>query len=170
MIGLPRRPGRAWPAIALALAAATGCSASDLPAQACTEIGSAVGVAVLVERDAVAAPESTALTLRVCQTDCVERQVELQPGSVAVGQSCAADDPDGSCSASSSPDGTLVGFADVATLTAGEVRLSGELHTGSSTRRLDEIALSAEPTYPNGPDCPAGGPQASVRVTSTGLR
>lgn len=163
-----RRRGGTWSALALLLAAATGCTASDLPARGCTEIGSAAGVAVVVEHGPAA--HSPTLTLRICQTDCIERPVHLEPGSVPVGQSCASDDPDGSCSASSSPDGTLVGFVAVPTLTAGDVRVDGELRTGSRVRQLTETRLTAEPTYPNGPDCPAGAVQGTVRVTAGGLR
>lgn len=118
---------------------------------------------------ATAGPRPT-LTLRICQDDCVQRAVELQPGSTTVGPTCTSNDPDGSCSVSASPDGTLVGFADVPTLSTGGVRVSGTWQTGSRTAALDEVDTTAEPTYPSGPGCPAGGPQAAIRVTSAGLR
>jgi hypothetical protein len=146
----------------------TGCAATDPPVRACTEIGSPPGVSVTVERAAVT--QGLRLTLRICQGDCLERVVDLQPGSVTVGETCSSDDPDGSCSASASPDGTMVGFVDVAALRQGAVQVSGELQTPATTTGLDEVTTTAAATYPNGPDCPAGGPQAAVRVTPTGLR
>lgn len=157
----------AWPAVALLAAATTGCTAGA-PGRACTEIGSVAGVSVVVERE-VAAGAPT-LDLTICQSDCVEAAVPLEPGAVTVGETCSPGGPDGSCSASSSPDGTLVGFIDVPSLTVGEVRVRGELTTAGSTTALDEITVAAEATYPNGRDCPAGGPQAVLRVTATGLR
>lgn len=154
---------------AVAAAAATtlayGCTAQPV---ACTEIGSPAGVSVTVDRAAV--EDGMSLRLRICQADCVEQAVDLEPGSVSVGAPCATDGPDRSCSASSSPDGTLVGFVDVATLSAGPVRISGELTTPARTTRLAETTTTAAATYPNGPDCPAGGPQAAVTVTTSGLR
>jgi hypothetical protein len=152
----------------LLIATATGCSGGEPPARACTGIGSPAGVSVTIVREAaIARPR---LTLRICQTECLSRDVELQPGSTTVGATCVSDDPDGSCSASASPDGSLVGFVDVPTLTAGDVRVSGQLRTVTASRELDEVTVSAAATYPNGQDCPAGGPQAAVRVTKSGLQ
>jgi len=159
---------RLWWLVAVVAGCASGCAAADPPVRACTEIGSPPGVTVTVERAAVA--ESLRLTLRICQNDCLERVVDLQPGSVTVGETCSSDDPDGSCSASASPDGTLVGFVDVSDLAEGAVRVSGALRAAGATTTFDEVTVSATPTHPNGPDCPAGGPQAAVRVTPTALR
>lgn len=145
-----------------------GCSALDPAGVACTEIGSPAGISVKVERD-VATP-GLELTLRICQDACIDRRVDLQPGSTTVDETCSSDDPDGSCSASSSPDGTLTGFVDLATLTVGDARVSGDLRTDVSSTPLTEISVPVAATYPNGTDCPAGGPQASVRITGEGLR
>lgn len=123
---------------------------------------------MVVEREVVTEPLT--LRLRICQADCTEQTVELQPGSVTVDEDCASDDPDGSCSASASPDGTLVGFADVDPFTAGPVRISGTMRSDSGTTTLDEVTVTAETTYPNGRDCPGEAAQASVRVTPAGLR
>ncbi len=144
-----------------------GCSATPEP-RACTEIGSPAGVSVTVERDVAAA--GARLELRLCQDTCGGRQVDLRPGAVTVGETCSSEEPDGSCSASSSPDGTLVGFVDLPQLTAGPVRVRGTLTTPRGRTALTEVTVAAEPTRPNGADCPAGGPQASVRVTADGLR
>jgi hypothetical protein len=155
-------------AAAVGAVLAVGCTATGVQPQACTEIGSPAGVSVTVVRDAVL-PAMT-LTLRICQAECVGQQVELFPGSTTVGETCDSDDPDASCSASSSPDGTMVGFVDVPGLTTGEVRIRGERRVGSSSTELAEVTVPAEATYPNGQDCPAGGPQAAIQVTGSGLR
>ena len=156
-------------AAAVGAVLSVGCTAPGVVApHACTEIGSPAGVSVTVVPDAVL--PSMTLTLRICQAECVEQPVDLLPGSTTVGETCDSDDPDASCSASSSPDGTMVGFVDVPALTIGEVRIRGELRAASSSTRFEEVTVTAAATYPNGRDCPAGGPQASIRVTRSGLR
>ena len=157
-----------WSALVLLTAMITGCTASAPPVRACTEIGSPAGVSVTVEREL--ASERPELRLRICQSECISRDVRLNPGSTTVGETCTSDDSDGSCSASASPDGSLVGFVDVSTLTVGDVRVSGRLRTDSASRELAEVTVIAAATYPNGRDCPAGGPQAAVRVTPSGLQ
>ncbi len=163
-----RRAGRGWPLVALVAAVATGCHAAAPGTQGCTEIGAQPGVSVVVEKEVVV--ESLTLRLRICQADCLEQAVELQPGSTTVDEDCTSDDPDGSCSASSSPDGTLIGFVDVTPFSAGPVRISGAMRTDSGTTTLDQVTVTAETTYPNGQGCPGEAAQASVRVTPTGLR
>jgi hypothetical protein len=166
-VGLWRRSGLLATA-AVGAALAVGCTATGASPHACTEIGSPAGVSVTVVREVVA-PALT-LSLRICQADCVEQPVDLLPGSTTVGATCASADPDATCSASSSPDGTLQGFVDVPGLTVGDVRISGELRTGASRTPLQEVTVTAEATYPNGRDCPAGGPQTAIRVTGAGLQ
>lgn len=144
-----------------------GCSAAPGP-RACTEIGSPAGLSVTVDRDEVVS--GLRLRLRICQNTCVEQPIDLRPGAVTVGETCSSAEPDGSCSASSAPDGTLVGFVDLPQLIAGPVRVSGSLTTPDGRTALAELTVAADPTRPNGPDCPAGGPQTSVRVTADGLR
>lgn len=157
-----------WAAVAACAVLGVGCSAVDPASVGCTEIGSAAGISVTVERD-VATPDLE-LTLRICQDACVDRRVDLQPGSTTVDETCSSDDPDGSCSASSSPDGTLIGFVDLAALTVGDAQVSGDLRTDGDSTPLTAITANVVTTYPNGQDCPAGGPQASVRITGEGLR
>ncbi|GAA3709790.1 hypothetical protein GCM10022204_30130 [Microlunatus aurantiacus] len=152
----------------VAVATLLGCSATDRGARACTEIGSPAGVAVTVTRDAV--PSAARLELRLCQDTCVEQLVDLRPGAVTVGETCTADDPDATCSASSSRDGTLVGFVDALQLRAGPVEISGAWTASGRRTVLAEITVLASATHPNGADCPAGGPQAAVTVTADGLR
>lgn len=153
---------------AVGAALSLGCTATGVSPHPCTEIGAPAGVAVTVVREAVA--PAMALTLRICQADCVEQPVDLVPGSTTVGATCDSADPDAGCSASSSPDGTMSGFVDVPGLTIGDVLVGGEMRAGASRTRFEEITVTAVATYPNGRDCPAGGPQASIRVTPSGLR
>ena len=155
-------------AAAVGAVLSVGCTATGVSPRACTEIGSPAGVSVTVVPDAVL--PSMTLTLRICQAECVEQPVELLPGSTTVGETCDSDDPDASCSASSSPDGTMVGFVDVPALTIGDVRIRGEREPARAALGFAEVTVAAAATYPNGRDCPAGGPQAAIRVTRSGLR
>lgn len=150
-------------------AATTACSAVGVPPTACTEIGAAPGLAVTVERGMVQS-SAPSLALTICQDACTEHEVSLQPGSTTVGATCSPGGPDSTCSASSSPDGTWVGFVDLSDLAAGDVRVSGTLGDGERIRQLAEVTVRAEVTYPNGPQCPPENVQAQVQVTEDGLR
>ncbi len=147
------------------LAGLVGCR----EAVACTEIGSASGVNVLVE--APAAPNVTALELRICWSgQCHMRAVELSPGSDTVDQGCNGTDPDSVCSATAVPNGMKVAFVDVADLPVGELSISATVTGGSKQRQLDAITVQSAATYPNGPQCGAGGNQANLTVSASGLR
>lgn len=56
------------------------------------------------------------------------------------------------------------GFADIPELPAEPVRVT----LTADGQRLDPVTVVPEPTYPNGEDCPAGGPAASVTVDRHG--
>ena len=152
--------------VAGALLLLTGCSP---PALACTEIGAPSGVSVTVL--APYAADVDALSLTICWTgaDCVESAVDLMPGSDTVDQGCSGTEPDDTCSATAVPNGTLVGFLDVAGLPAGPVTVEGTVTAGGKQRRLAEISRTAETTYPNGPQCGPGGNQLSVQLDANGL-
>ena len=67
------------------------------------------------------------------------------------------------------PTGGKSGFADIPDLPERSVDVTITL-TGL-VGELDlsgEIQLTPEPTYPNGPDCPAGGNQAQLFVDAAG--
>jgi hypothetical protein len=68
------------------------------------------------------------------------------------------------------PDGTLVGFLDVAGLPAGPVTLEGMATVEGTKHRLPKISRTAETTYPNGPQCGPGGNRLNVRLDAEGLR
>ena len=179
---------RFWAAAAVVLGL-TGCGPTEVP---CTEIGSVSGVAVTVLPPY--AEQVDRVRLEVCWSGpCTEDSVELSPGSDTVDQGCSGSDPDDTCSATAVPNGTLVGFLPVPELPAAEVRVSGtvtvagravelaELPAGpvgipatltvnGKRVRVAEVRRTAATTYPNGPDCGAGGNQLAVAVDRAGIQ
>ena len=155
---------RVWAAAAV-LVALTGCGAPEV---ACTEIGSASGVTVTVL--APYAEQVDRVRLEVCWSGpCTEGDVELSPGSDTVDQGCSGSDPDDTCSATVVPNRTLVGFLDVPELPAGEVTVRGTVTVDGQAVALAEVTRTAATTYPNGPQCAAGGNRLAVTVDRSGL-
>jgi hypothetical protein len=155
---------RRWAVASLLLLA--GCSA---PTLACTDIGSASGISVTVL--APYAAQVDAVRLEVCWAgQCSERNVELAPGSDTIDQGCSGSDPDDTCSATAVPNGTLVGFAELSELPAGPITVAATLTVDGRRVALAETARTAETTYPNGPQCGAGGNQARIEIDRTGIR
>jgi hypothetical protein len=149
-----------------ALLLVAGCSTTEV---ACTEIGAPPGVAVTVEK-AIAAEIKT-VQLTVCwDGNCHDHDVELSPGSDTIDQGCDGTDPDSVCSATAVPNGTKVGFAEVPGLPSETVTISAEVRRSGRKVMLPEIAVPAQPTYPNGPQCGPQGNQAKVIVGASGLR
>jgi hypothetical protein len=149
-----------------ALLLVAGCSPAEV---ACTEIGAPAGVAVTVEK--AIATEIEAVLLTVCWNgNCSDHDVELSTGSDAIDQGCDGTDPESVCSATAAPNGTKVGFAEVPGLPSGTVTISAEVSRSGRNVMLPEIALAAQPTYPNGPQCGPQGNQAKVIVGASGLR
>ncbi len=155
---------RTW--LAVALMTLSGCSA---PAVACTEIGAPSGVSVTVLAPYAADVDALSLTVCWAGADCVDGAVELTPGSDTVDQGCSGSAPDDVCSATAVPNGTLVGFLDVAGLPAGSVTVEGSVTVDSKQRSLAEITKTAQTTYPNGEMCPAGGNQLNVQLDADRL-
>jgi hypothetical protein len=158
-------------AAVLALLVTSGCSALE---RSCTTIGSLSGVSVTVDR--VVAADLDGLRLRVCwpldsaDPTCRDDVVELTPGTDSIDQGCASGGPDAVCSATASPNGTLVGFLQLDDLSEGRARVSGVVTIAGRRQALPPVTVAAEPSYPNGPDCGAGGQQARVTLGSDGLR
>ena len=94
----------------------------------------------------------------------------MSPGSDTIDQGCEGDEPDAACSATVVPNGTLVGFVEVPGLPAGEVLIGATLQQGKRSTRLPEVAIQAETTYPNGPQCEPAANQAQVTIGPDGLR
>ncbi|GAA3458815.1 hypothetical protein ACFFSW_34665 [Saccharothrix longispora] len=131
----------------------------------CTEIGTPVGIRVDVEH-----PDVTAVEIEVCRDgSCATPAVELRPASRAVESTCTGTGPDDSCSARSEPTGGKYGFADVPGLPTTPVAVTARLLDQSGSVLVErEIRVTPEMAYPNGPDCPAGGPQAGISVGADG--
>ncbi|KAA1424931.1 hypothetical protein FE697_003250 [Mumia zhuanghuii] len=153
----------AWAAAPLALLVACGSAADEGSVQACTMIGAPAGINVTVEPPLASGADT--VRVRVCwDGSCVDRESALLPGQQTVDEGCGGDDPDDTCSASATPDGTMQGFVDVADLPTQEVEVTTTV-LGRGTEIHDAFArVVPEPTYPNGEDCDPGGNQASVTV------
>jgi hypothetical protein len=138
------------------------------PPVACTEIGASTGVGVTLAPEV--ASGTGALALQVCfDGRCRTVPVQLSPGSSTVPLDCPTADPDAACSATAVPDGTLVGFAEVAGLPAGSVEVGATLTRNGRRQGYDPIAVESVTVYPNGTACPGEGNQAQVRLTAAGL-
>jgi hypothetical protein len=104
-------------ALALAALPAAGCQ----PAAVCPAIGQAPVVSLTVAREYAGTVK--AVRLRACQEGrCVEEELGLFPGSTAVDQGCEpGPGSDRACSATSSPDGTLIGMLMLERLTESRI-------------------------------------------------
>ena len=152
--------------LALAAFALTGCTQQ----QACTEIGAMSGVSIFVDRSM--APELSTVRLKVCwadqcQTRVVTLEINTEPTEVSP---CSTDDPDGSCSASMVPTPDKVGFAEVADLPEGAIKISATIPGPGRKALSTSIDVQATTTYPNGPQCPGQGNQAKVNLYDDGFR
>ena len=132
----------------------------------CPMIAQASVVSVTVVREYV--PEVKTLHLRACQDGiCKEADLELFPGTASVDQGCA---PDGVCSATASPDGTMMGMLMLDSLTEAPMALTatGTAPDGTAlpVRTLDFRPRGA---YPYGEQC-GRFVSASVVLDAWGLR
>jgi hypothetical protein len=147
--------------LAFVLAAATACGspAGTGGGQICTAIGTLVGVGVDVQPVIAAKVGDVALTACWSGT-CVDRTVQLRPSTAAAQQTCVGD----TCSAHMIPTGGKNGFADLPGLPSTPVQLTVRL-AGYPDQNL---TVTPKLSYPNGPNCDAGGPQAQVSINNTG--
>ena len=156
---------RAYAAV-FVLLVVTGCSAPEI---ACTQIGAPSGVSVTVDADI--APGVEALQVSACWGGtCTTRPVELNPGYDSIDQGCDGTQPDAACSASASPNGTLVGFLDVADLPVGQITVRATAQLADRKRAFADASVTAETVYPNGPNCPGAGNQVKVTISDAGIR
>jgi hypothetical protein len=155
---------RRWAVAALLLV--VGCSA---PERACPAIGSVSGVSVTVLAPYAAQVDGVHLT--VCWSgQCQQSDVELAPGSDTIDQGCSGPGPDDICSATAVPNGTKVGFAEIAKLPVGPVTVAATLTVDGRRVPVAKVTRTAEPTYPAGPDCGPGGNQVRIEIDRTGIR
>jgi hypothetical protein len=115
-------------------------------------------------------PTVKTVHLKACQDGkCHEAELELRPGSVSVPQTCSPE-PEGACSAVSSPDGTRYGFLDMGILTASPINaeVTGSNANGGPLpiRTLDYTPKSAKPW---GKHCPTT-ITANLLLDARGLR
>ncbi|QFG25594.1 hypothetical protein [Actinomadura sp. WMMB 499] len=139
---------------------AAGC---DTPV-ACPAIGSPSGVSVDVRPPEAARVASA--SLRVCWDGaCRTPPITLRPSSTSVPMGCDGDGPDAACGASASPDGGRTGFAPVPDLPERPVDVEITLRDDGGGELLAEtLRVTPKATYPGGPDCGKGGPQARMTV------
>ncbi len=146
-------------------AALTSCYYYAGPAP-CPEIAQASVVSVTIPRSYV--PQVGTLRLKACQDGaCKEDAVELRPGTVSVDQGCG---PDGACSATASPDGTMTGMLFLGSLTEAPMTVTA---TGTSPggQALPVRTLDFRPRgdFPFGEQC-GRFVTASVVLDTEGLR
>ncbi len=127
---------RLWAAIALTTTAAlwSGC---EPQVTVCPAIAMAPVVSLTITAEY--APTIKTVHLKACQDGkCREGDLELRPGSVSLPQSCRPE-PDGSCSAVTSPDGTRYGFLNMGTLTSSPIdaEVTGTDTNGGTLPRQD---------------------------------
>jgi hypothetical protein len=145
---------------------APGCSA---PVLACPAIGSVSGISVTVL--APYAAEVTAVRLKACWAgQCQHRDVQLAPGSDTVDQGCSGAQPDDTCSATAVPNGTLVGFAEIAELPAGPVTVAATVTVNGRPVPMAKVRRNAQITFPAGPDRGPGGNELRITIDRTGIR
>lgn len=124
-----------------------GCLAEPV---ACPAIGHVAGVSLTVAADY--ADQVAALRLKACQDGiCTEKDLILNPGATSVDQGCT---PDGVCSATSSPDGTLQGFLELPALTENplEATVGGTSPAGTALP-VRTLTFTPHGDYPYGEQC-----------------
>lgn len=146
-------------------ALATGCYPQPYP---CPAIAMAPVVSLTVAADYV--PVVRTVHLRACQEGaCREADLELMPGTIAVDQGCEPG-PDGSCSATASPDGTLYGILHMDTLTRSPIdaTVSGTGRAGMPLP-VRKLTFTPESNFPYGMQC-GEFLSASLVLDARGLR
>ena len=146
-----------------AAALLTGCGPG---ATACPAIAQATAVSVTVT--AGYASQVRTLHLMACQDgNCKEGDVELRPGSDPVDRGC---NPEGACSATASPNGTLTGTLMLDALTESGMAVTAT-GTGADGSALPVRTLQFRPraVYPFGEQC-GKFLTAAVTLDSGGLR
>ncbi|MET4619367.1 hypothetical protein ABIE18_000790 [Arthrobacter sp. 2762] len=139
------------------------CFAEPVP---CPAIAQASGVSITVAAGYVDTVAS--LRMKACQDGtCTEADVALHPGSIAVDQGCS---PEGVCSATSSPDGTMTGFLGLPALSESplEATVSGTSPSGTALP-VRTLTFRPKADYPFGEQC-GRFITANVVLDATGLR
>ncbi|MGW4801694.1 hypothetical protein ACWEPC_55685 [Nonomuraea sp. NPDC004297] len=144
--------------IVLLLACVTACSNETV----CTARGSLEGVHVNVDKAVAGRAES--LAMEVCWDGaCQEASTELMPSTVAGNQTCSGE----VCSAEAVRTGGKFGFASIAGLPKRPVEVRLTLK-GAEPVPARTIKVTPKATFPNGPDCGEGSPQAVLTIAADG--
>ncbi|MFD1146317.1 hypothetical protein [Saccharothrix hoggarensis] len=154
---------RIWVLGVLFLAAACGTNAGA--PKACTLIGTMVGLTVDVDH-----PDVVSGSLEVCDGgSCATHELVLHESRGIVGTTCTGTSPDDTCGARSEPTGGKHAFVVIPDLPTTPVTVALKLLDQSGSALVDRgVTVTPEMAYPNGPDCPGGGPQAGISVGADG--
>ena len=157
-------------AVAALLVLVTGCGASTgSGGHACTEIGAVSGVGLTVEHGL--ADDVREAEIQVCWDGTCERvPLDLRPGQRTIDLGCESDQPEAVCSATSTPDGTLTGFAQLDSLPPGEVQVRAYTTRQNGTRvETEPLSIATETVFPNGEECPGEAQQLALTLDLSGL-
>jgi hypothetical protein len=143
----------------------SGCYHYPVPTP-CPAIAQATAVSVTVAREYVAQVGS--LRLKACQDGaCKEDAVELFAGTASIDQGCT---PEGVCSATASPDGTMIGMLMLESLTEAPMALTATGTTpGGSALPVRTLDFRPRGAHPYGEQC-GRFVTASVILDAGGLR
>lgn len=143
--------------------ALASCGAEPLP---CTAIGASDGLSVTVAGGPAAVTRGVDVAICTDAGCSTVTDVVLTPGSTSASETCT---PDGSCSATLIPDGTLGGFAPV-DLPEGEIDAEVTLHRVDGTSSVHTTTVVPEIVYPNGKRCGGAAVQGALVLDDGGLR
>jgi hypothetical protein len=120
-----------------------------------------------VDIDPAIAAKISGGTLTLCREGaCQTGQLDLVPSTSAVASTCDGD----VCSARSRETGGTHAFMTVPDLPETELAATVRLTDQSGATVVDQsLNVTAELTYPNGPDCGTGGPQQQLLVDANGI-
>ena len=143
----------------------SGCYYYPVPTP-CPMIAQASVVSVTVPLSYV--PRVGTLRLKACQDGvCKEDNVELFPGTASIDQGCT---PDGVCSATASPDGTMIGMLMLESLTEAPMALTATgTSPGGMALPVRTVDFRPRGAYPYGEQC-GRFVTASVILDAGGLR
>lgn len=155
---------RAVPLLAALLALAACGSEAGGAGRPCTLIGSEPGLNLIVPDGSRLA----AASVRACWNGtCQEPRIVLNPTSKSVSTGCDGDGPDAACGASASPDGGKSGFARLDGLPKAPVQVTLKLRDAKGRTYFDRrLDVTPKDTFPNGPRCGGGAPQAVLTVAN----
>ncbi|SDC44084.1 hypothetical protein [Actinokineospora iranica] len=152
---------------ALCLSALLGCGSSpgagDPP---CTAIGSPAAISLDISPEtapaiSAATPPPTGQLTACWGGECRTAQLDLRAATSAGATTCV----DENCSAQMTPTGGLAGFVELPDLPK-DTPVAVTLALGGAEHRVEVVPRA---TFPNGPECGEGGPQARLTLNQGGL-